>query len=151
VSIVQRLSSAVGRQALAWRLCSAPQTRLASSAEGRLRTIVEHYCPTAYCSTAVLSRLPTSFSLASLQELSDSPRRLGRGTIEDNRRTLLSNAYCSTAVLSRLPTSFSLASLQEPSDSPRRLGRGTIETIVEHYCSTAVLSRLPTSFSLASF
>jgi len=63
---------------LSWVL----QTRLASSAPRRLRTIVEHYCSTADCSTAVLSRLATSFSLALLSWIlqtrlaSSAPRRL---------------------------------------------------------------------------
>jgi hypothetical protein len=74
--------------------------------------------------------------LASLQELSDSPRKLGRGTIE----TIVEH-YCSTGVLSRWPTSFSLASLQEPSDSPRRLGRGTIETIVEQWAIETIVEQ----------
>ena len=178
-AVLSRLPTSFSLALLSWVF----QTRLASSAPGRLRTIVEHFC-----STAVLSRLPTSFSLALLSWIpqtrlassapgrlrttvehycsteivqrlssavcrqalawrcfpgpSDSPRKLGIGTIEDNRRTLLFDGDCSTAVLSRLPTSFSLALLswvlqtRLASSAPRRL-----RTIVEHYCSTEIVQR----------
>ncbi|MFN5186821.1 MAG: hypothetical protein ACK5GD_13690, partial [Planctomycetota bacterium] len=50
------------------------------------------YCATTvYCSTAVPSRWSTSSSLVSFLEPSDAPRKLGTGTIEDNRRTILCN------------------------------------------------------------
>ena len=140
----------------------------------RLRTIVEQYCSTANCSTAVLSRFPTSVSLAllsrTLRLASQARQEGGWGQPPNNGRlrTIVeqccSTANCSTAVLSRFPTSVSLTllsrTLRLASQARQEDGwgqppnNGRLRTIVEQYCSTAncstaVLSRFPTSVSLA--
>jgi hypothetical protein len=131
----------------------------------RLRTIVEQYCSTANCSTAVLSRFPTSVSLTLL---SRNPQTRLASSAPGRLRTIVeqccSTANCSTAVLSRFLTSVSLTLLSRTlrlASQARQEGgwgqppnNGRMRTIVEQCCSTAncstaVLSRFPTSVSLA--
>jgi len=106
-------------------------------------------CSTAvHCSTAVLSRFRTSFSLTLLSWIlqtrlaSSAPRRL-RTIVEH----YCSTANCSTAVLSRFPTSVSLTLLSRTlrlASQARQEGgwgqppnNGRLRTIVAQYCSTA--------------
>jgi hypothetical protein len=107
-----------------------------------LRTTAEQYC-----STAVLSRFPTSVAWrcfpGTLRLASQARQEGGWGQPPNNKQ-------CSTAVLSRFPTSVSLALLSR--NSQTRLASsagGRLRTTAEQYCSTAVLSRFPTSVSLA--
>ena len=131
----------------------------------RLRTIVEQYCSTANCSTAVLSRFPTSVSLTLLSRnpqtrlASSAGGRLGttveQWTIEDNRRTMLFNGKLFNGCPQPFSDKLQLGVAFE--NSQTRLASsagGRLGTIVEQYCSTAncstaVLSRFPTSVSLA--
>ncbi|MFM2013408.1 MAG: hypothetical protein RLZZ396_2192 [Planctomycetota bacterium] len=71
------------------------------------------------------------------------PRKLGTGTVEDNRRTILSNGIdCSTAVPSRWPTSFSLASFQHPKTRLESSAQRRLRTTVEQWAVGKTVEQL---------
>ena len=136
---VQRLSSAVFLQALAWS-CFPGTLRHASQARqeggwGQPPINVE-------CSTAVLSRFPTSVAwrcFPGILRLASQARQEGGWGQPPN------NKQCSTAVLSRFPTSVSLALLSR--NSQTRLASsagGRLRTTAEQW---AMFNGCPQPFS----